>query len=538
MALIEKLPSNTSHFMAGGQNWVEISSIAKLDTFDQIIMSSNASFLLSNGQQTRLNPSMIAAEVDPSQTYQQRKTAIEQRAAEYRNTTAKKLRGLRATSAGLRAAKFNEIIRFDTNGLDELFSAFGDRSELARFLILEGHLDDTYYQYTSLFHAGRLSPHDNKYLIKIRGFITPEPAFPIDNPREVIAAMRDEDFRQSYVLNVKIVDCLLSDPAAFGSHVDAMFGYLASEFETIDAFFASYYASGTQVPTFVDGMIRSWHGFIPAILANPRHLSHLAQLIAHLPLATLKELPAKYAELPKFLAANLAEILALGVGCEPSRLEALSFELKSLRSVDGFPGIARSLFEAGLYALSIDNLDYAYEAILGEGDLQSLRTRHYTTISQIANAPLTARIEREFAGHLKLVLLGLPDNRQESTATILELLARNDADFDDLVAFLRTQSAVIPILADVPQRFHSPTFQLGRIAPTWENVLDFLSSEAFDAESLTTFLNMDPTQAALSAHPMPEDQGEAMAYSIHPASIVPAVRSSCFERGMTPPSSG
>lgn len=507
MALIEKAPSYISQITVNGQNWIEISSIATTDTFDQLIKSSNAFLRSPQGYQAQLNPSMIAAEVDPSRTYQERKKDIEQRAVEFRNTTAKKLRALRAKSASLRAAKFNEIIRLNAEGLDELFKAFGNRSELARFLVLEGHLDDTYYQYTSLFHAGRLSPNDNKYLIKIRGFITPEPGFPIDNPREVIAAMRDEDFRQSYVLNVKIVDCLLSDPASYGSHVDAMFAYLASEFETIDAFFTSYYASGTQVPTFVAGMVRSWPGFIPATLANPRHLSHLAQLIAHLPLATLEALPGKYAELTEFLAVNLAEILALGVGCEPSRLEALDFELESLRSVDGFPGIARSLFEAGRYALTIDNLDYAFEAVLGDGGMHSLHTRHYTTISQIANAPLTARIEREFAGHLKLVLLGLPENQQESTTTILALLARDDADFDDLVAFLRMQSGVIPILADVPARFQSPVFQLGRIAPSWENVQAFLSSEAFDAESLTTFLNMDAPQAALSAEPMPEDEG-------------------------------
>jgi hypothetical protein len=52
-------------------------------------------------------------------------------------------------------------------------------------------------------------------------------------------------------------------------------------------------------------MVRSWSGFIPAILVNPRHLPHFAQLIAHLPLATLEALPEKYAELPEFLAAIL-----------------------------------------------------------------------------------------------------------------------------------------------------------------------------------------------------------------------------------------
>jgi hypothetical protein len=153
-----------------GQNWVEISSIATLDIFDQLIKSSNVSLRSQQGHQGHVNLSTLEAEVDPSRTYRQRKEEIERKGAEFRAAAARKLRTLRLNSAGLRAAKFNEIIRLDTDGLDELFSAFGNRSELARFLILEGHLDDTYYQYTSLFHAGRLSPNDNKYLIKIRGF--------------------------------------------------------------------------------------------------------------------------------------------------------------------------------------------------------------------------------------------------------------------------------------------------------------------------------------------------------------------------------
>jgi len=506
MAVIERIPGHMSLLTINGQNWIEISSIAKLDIFDQLIKSSNVSLRSQQGHQGQVNLATLETDVDPSRTYRQRKEEIERRGADFRTAAARKLRLLRTKSACLRGAKFNEIIRLDTDGLDALFNAFDERSELARFLILEGYLDDTYYQYTSLFHSGRLSPNDNKYLIKIRGFVTPEPSFPIDNPKEVIAAMRDEDFRQSYVLNVKIVDCLLSEPASYESHVDAMFGYLASEFETIDAFFTSYYASGTQVPQFVAGMVRSWPDFIPAILASPRHLPHLAQLIAHVPLTTLEALPEKHPELPDYLAVHLAEILALGVDFEPSRLEALGFELESLRSVDGFPGIARFLFEGGLYALTIDNLDYAFQAVLGEGDVQSLRTRHYTTIFQTANDPLTARIERDFAAHLKLVLLALPNNRDESVPAILSLLAREDADFDDLVAFLGKQSATIPTLAEVPARFHGPVFGLGRIAPSWENVRAFLSSGTFDAESLTTFLNRDASQAALSAEAVPDDE--------------------------------
>jgi len=509
MAVITKLPRHVTHLSIDRQRWIETLKIAESDIIDQLINSSDVSLRSSNGTLISNNFSMIEAEIDSSRTYRQREEEIERRDAKFIPEATKQIRLLRTKSASLRGAKFNEIIRLDTDRLSALFDAFDERRELARFLILEGYLDDSYYQYTSLFHSGRLSPNDNRYLIKIRGFITPEASFPIDNPKEVIAAMRDEDFRQSYVLNVKIVDCLLSEPLLYASHISKMFSYLQSEFDTIESFFTSYYASGTQVPKFIAGMVESWTGFIPAILANRRHLPHFAQLLAHLPLATLEALSGRYVELPEFFATNLADILSLGVGYELSRLEALGFEVKSLRSIDGFPRVARFLFEAGLYTLTIDNLDYAVQTILGEGDIQPLHMCHYTTIYQIANAQLTARIEREFAEHLKLVLTDLPDNRQESTATIVSILARDDANFDDLLAFLRAQSEVIPNLTGVPARFHSAAFQFGRIAPSWENVRAFLSGEGFESESLSAYLNMDAPQAALAVEPLSDDEGVA-----------------------------
>lgn len=58
-----------------------------------------------------------------------------------------------------------------------------------------------------------VSPNENKFLIQIRAFTTPAHDYPIDNPKEVIVAMRAEDFGQSHAPSVKLVDCLLSDKA-------------------------------------------------------------------------------------------------------------------------------------------------------------------------------------------------------------------------------------------------------------------------------------------------------------------------------------
>lgn len=503
MALVEKLPPQATHVSINTQSWVEIPSLAQSDAFDTIISATNIRYQYYQGHQNSISIPNLQAEVDALRTYKQRQEEIEHSTVEFKVATARNLREIRTKRAALRTAKFNEIIQLGAQGLDDLFTAFGDSAALARFLILEGHLDDTYYQYTSLFHSGRLSPNDNKYLIQIRGFMNPEPVFQIDNPKEVVAAMRDEDFRQNYVLNVKIVDCLLSDPSVYSSQIAKMLEYISSHFEGCDQFFLSYYATGKHVPALVAGLVRAWTGFIPAIIAGPKHLYHVVQVIAHLPDRTLATLPETYPEISQFLSEHLPQVLASGIDFDPSRLEILKIQMPNLQSIERFPGIARFLFEQGLYKLTVDNLEFIFQTVLGAGNADALRIRHYTTVLEAADDALSSRIESGFADYLSDVLLELPHNTQESVAAVQSIIGRKEVDFDDRSAFLRQQTVLLPAIDEVPDRFHALVFQLGRIDPTWKNCLGFLGRETFDAESLTAFLNLAPVATALSTQAIP-----------------------------------
>lgn len=80
---------------------------------------------------------------------------------------------LRNEIKAIRTSQFNVLLRPIEQAVEGLFEALGDGGDLARFLLLESYLDDSYYLYTSLFHSGRLSPNDNKFLIQIRAFHTP-----------------------------------------------------------------------------------------------------------------------------------------------------------------------------------------------------------------------------------------------------------------------------------------------------------------------------------------------------------------------------
>lgn len=505
MAVMEKLPAQVINVSHDGQAWATPQQLSNHDAFDQLIESRQIHYRSGNGYTQRLDISGLQGEVDHQKSYLQRKAEIGGKNELIKNESLRRIRDLRSKIATLRTIKFNELVRLNTSRLNDLFVGFGDKGELARFLILEGYLDDTYYQYTSLFHSGRLSPNDNKFLIQIRAFTTPAPNFPIDNPKEVVEAMRDEDFRQSYALNVKLVDCLLSDGIRYADQRKKFFEFVSSEFESCEDFFEAYYAAGHDVGGLLSGLTETWGKFIPTAIASPKNLSHVTQLLATVPMDALNALASEFEELSAFVSANLPEVLAHAPELAPERLECLGFEVKDLAAIREYPGIVRFIFQKSLFALTITNLEYIHHEILGVNDLTPLRVSNYTTLRSTNNSVLLERVERDFGLYLKDVLLKLPENTREDDSAIIDIARREYLDIDDINKFIRQQVVVLTTLEGVPARLHAVLFESAGIEPTWSNCLAFIEGDGFEEEILVTYLDREDVRAVILKDPISSD---------------------------------
>nr|WP_228744304.1 ATP-binding protein [Marinobacter salsuginis] len=502
MALIEKLPENVTRVRNDGR-WIPLTKLVGHEKFDQILQATSLLSHGANAPQTQTDISNLQREVDPQRSYQQRKAEIENKTAENKNKISREIYDFRSKMAALRATKLNELLRLNSDQVQDLLEKFGEHGELARFLVLEGYLDDTYYQYTSLFHSGRLSPNDNKFLIQIRAFVPPEPGFPIDNPKEVIAAMRDEDFRQSFVLNVKLVDSLLSDQSLYLGQNKKLFEFLSSEFESCEDFFDAYYSSGRHVTELLSGLAKAWKNLVPALIDSPNNISHITQLVSNLPETSLKSLAEKNYDLPEFVSVNLPEILARSPELTPERVASLNFEVKDLAAIQEHFEIVRVMFEEGLFELTLPNLEFIYQVILGGDDLNALHERNFTTIRLLNSAPLTNQIDRNFDRYLNQVLLALQENSKEDAPAILEVIRHEDVDLDDLQEFLEQQTVQLPSLEKVPQNLHALLFDHNVIEPKWENCLAFMKNEDFEEDSLINYLDRDTVRKAILERQIP-----------------------------------
>jgi hypothetical protein len=506
MALIEQLPDNVGQISIDGRSWVSCRQLPEQNPFEPWISAGQLNYRIpGQGYIQPIQLTNLEGKVDPQRTYSQRRDEILEKSGAKKLESQRRIAELRGAIAKLRTMKFNELFRLSPESVENLFESSGENVELARFLIMEGYLDDTYYQYTSLFHSGRLSPNDNKYLIQIRAFITPDPDFQIDNAKEVVDAMRETDFGQGYVLNVNLVDCLLSDQARYSDQIARLLELISTEFGMCENFLEAYYTRGKRVPALLTRLTAFWEQFIPTALSSPRGVSHATQLVAGLSEEAIQAAQAAADDLAAFVSERLPEILAHVPELPPQRLKLVDFEVKSLSAIGEHPSIARAMVEAGLFELSVDNIEYVYRQILGGSNLEALRTRNYTTLRSMGSEILEGRIEREFETYLDEVLLKLEDNSNEDISSILAILRRDDVAPESLRKFVERQSALVPELSEVPEKLHAMLFQLQRISPSWENCLAFLRGSGFDDEHLISYLDSAGVRAALRKKPIPAD---------------------------------
>ncbi|WP_292516403.1 ATP-binding protein [Mesorhizobium sp.] len=499
MTLLTKAPSGYTMIEFNGARNEAIQIIGNHQQFDELIETPEILFRSPQGHAQRINIRGLQKEVNSEKTYQERKAELDHKSGESKDAAALAVRDLRAKISTLRTTKFNEIIRSDAKGTQELFEAFGENKELVRFLVFEGFLDDSYYQYTSLFHSGRLSPNDNKYLIQIRSFNNPSPDFQIDNPKEVIAAMREDDFRQPFALNKALVDCMFSDPREYGSHIEKLIAYISSNFSMCGTFFSIYYERGKRVTELTSALTSRWPGFVSAAISSPDSASHIARMIAHLPEKDISSLHQKASGISENIASNLSQIVALGIDFEPSRLALIKFELKDLRSIREYPAIARLIAEEGQYELSVENVEFVFRDVYGLTAIRELQVKHYTTVLRTENPALIDKVQSDFDLYLKNILIQSNTNTEEEVETIIEVINHDEIDGKYLEQFIAKQSAKLPSLDQVPARLHSMMFRHRTMKASWENCLAYLAGENFDPMTLTAYLDHDESLSILSS---------------------------------------
>lgn len=503
MAIVERVPANYCIIHIPNSN-IQLSQIAEGDNLEMLLAKGTINASIPNyGNKKAVDISDVERLVDPNRSLEDRKAEIELKSTKFRQKSERRIRELTTQSSTIRTRRFNEVVRQSADLIEQLFVGAGENQDLLKYLILEGHLDDTYYQYISLFHSGRLSPNDNSFLIKIRGYDNPPPDFPLDNVAEVVASMRPTDFGQAYVLNRFIIDHLFSDAAANATRIADTIRFISTSFSGSGEFFRSYYATGSRVAELIETLVAKWPAFASVVLDEADGAPHAARILAHTSDRVLLA-PANAGSLKAFLSENAYKVLAEPVDIDIARFRSLGVEIAEVETLAEFEEALSFVAQEGLYRLSIKNIRHILDHVVRWPEIDALEHRHLTTL-QAANDPaLLKRIEADFPAYVRGVLLSLPTNTDEDVSAISSVLTREDVDYDTRAEFLSRQTAKFPNLEDIPAAFHQLALEGQHLEPTWPSCLHYMGTEAYDADVLTGYLQNTEVVAALANQSIPD----------------------------------
>lgn len=130
--------------------------------------------------------------------------------------------------------------------------------ELIEVFLIEGYIDENYYDYISYFYDGMISPSDRDYLTSIRRLISPRFTHHIDKIDNFFKELYPNNFESEGILNVEILDYLVQNKESSKKLSDfyLQFVSLISLNGYNIPFLSSYYKNSSDPKTFFESYLR------------------------------------------------------------------------------------------------------------------------------------------------------------------------------------------------------------------------------------------------------------------------------------------
>ena len=136
-------------------------------------------------------------------------------------------------------------------------------SEMMNIFLIEGYIDEDYYDYISYFYEGLISPADREYILSIRQLQTPEYNRHIDKIDNFAKELRPNNFITESILNIELLDYFTSNKSR-NSKISDFYDRMVDVIETtskrydfLGEFYISSHSPGAFLVTYYESRLSS-----------------------------------------------------------------------------------------------------------------------------------------------------------------------------------------------------------------------------------------------------------------------------------------
>tara|TARA_R110002072_G_scaffold136124_2_gene278249 strand:- start:235811 stop:239416 length:3606 start_codon:yes stop_codon:yes gene_type:complete len=474
IAAITPQPSSTMY--VNGET-LSFSQLLNWETFEKVLGISNVELVNIRGGRFPLGVtvSQILSEISPNEPILKRKSYIENRAHKKRVELEERRRQLEKERKTVTQLPLNQLLQENMAVIGSVIEENDlENSSLFIYLIANGYIDETYHFYTSNFHEGRLTKNDRNFLLSIRDFRCPDPNRVLDTPEEVCNNMREQDFGYKYVLNVTLIDYLLTDDGIGARRISAAIDYVAANFKDSEEFFASYWEMGKNVPEFTRALSEHWPEYASTSLKSANASSHIALILSHNDSKTIIEKMNAGNVLTDYLSeyGYMVFMSDLYSHSDLQVLLNLNTKFTNLSSLEDLDKYLDFACDNNMYMINKDNILFLMKRYAGDEDVDRYLYSNYSILSAPGCEKIKEYVDGNISEYIEKVFSTLSENTKENGDAIKSLLNNPSLDNDIKYSIISEQEFVFSDFNRIPKEFWSHLVKENKIVPSWRSVSD------------------------------------------------------------------
>jgi hypothetical protein len=407
----------------------------KEEVFQKFIKNDIIEYVSYSGGNQRTSIKFIDIEnsVDPVNKYEMRLKLIKLKQENAIETYKKEIEQLNFEKNDLNNWSVEKIAnRFNIEIFNPLLAK--EKYQLTLYLLRNGYINEDFHDYISIFHPGSMTYDDKEFYFSIKNRKQLGYKFKLTSLNLIIESLRFEEFEQIEILNIYIVDFLLSNQNKYIDNTNRIFEQLSNESHTSVEFIDAYIENGSHLDLFINLLAQTWKNMWKFIDASSNFSTEKKDKYLLLII--------QYGELSNIHGLDINGCLSHYISNKTDFLSLIPISLNDkMKSIISdlclvFNTLQDAMNNIDLFEYIIDVRYYNFnievlELIINErgvkiDDLHNvLKTQNYTTILKSDFTPLIENINENLDLYYECIYSQLEDNTEEDELKFADLLNSN-----------------------------------------------------------------------------------------------------------------
>ena len=327
-----------------------------------------------------------------------------------------------------------------------------DYFSLLKYLIRNGHIDETYADYMTYFNGESISRQDKVFLRSITDRISKEHTYALKDPEKIMPRLRIVDFDQEEILNFDLLEHLLKTPENI-QYLNRLLLQLRTTNNV--KFIKLFIESQKETSLFVKHLNLQWPGLFSNMLEEEQIPSKLIKLYSLYTIYYSDPVSLELVNKDNILGdyiSNCEDYLNI----ENPNIEKLIAGFKllnvSFKQIDydtANKDLFHFVYRNSLYEINFNHLKLILEEVYKIECVKDIYERNYTSILSQSNSPLAEYIQQNMNSYIECILSNIQGTISDGENEIVLILNDDSIEMHNKQNYIQCLKTCVTLINDI-----------------------------------------------------------------------------------------